>query len=548
MPVILRHPRDLPTTLNGVRWLGLDVSPDSLGEHSRVPNGARLLERCFEDSLDELWALGRMLNEDATAPWAQAPVCTPNASDLALMLARTRIVDTLATSENETLVVCDDPWLFRHLSGRQDVRAGRKPSRVWPTLRALTRGVAARLRRVLMLGALSWRYRRHRHLCPAGAEAIVVYGHPASDASGRDAYFGAFMRERPNMVRLLHTDAGAEVIDRLAADRRTFALHAWGTPWAALRMVFSFWQPSHIHRAGPHGWLIRRAAILEGATAQAVMSRWQIFCQERWIQSTRPDIAAWPWENHAWERRLVGVAHQVGTRTLGYQHSVVGRHAANHALAANRDGLDEIPDRIFCNSVAGRDQLQRWNFPSRRLEIAGALRDFVTASVTFDKNAPYFVALPYMEPIAWEMIDALRRNDDPALRFLVKVHPMNELGFEDTPTIARTEKGLKDHDRLSGVIFAATTVGLEALLAGLPAFRFIPSSCIAIDILSPPARAIDVDAGTLGEALRNPLQPDALKTESFFAHPAMAAWHEMFDGDGTEVTHDDFIEETPSAR
>lgn len=479
------------------------------------------LERAFEESMEEWWALGRELAGEPSARWAHAPACTPNASDLGLMLAWTRLADDCAAKPQTSLIVCDDPWLFRHLRTRPGVAAGRPPCLWRPVVRAHVRGALARLRRVVMLAVAAI---GRQASGPVGASSLLVYAHPQSRADGHDAYFGAIMKQVPGLVRMLHTDAAGARAAMLADGNETFSLHGWGNPVLALGLIFTRWRPAAAHVLGRHGWLVRRAAALEGANAQAVMTRWQGICQRAWMRKIRPMTVTWPWENHAWERELVRAARKLGVATIGYQHTVVGRHAANHSPRSNPDGLDSIPDRIFCNSRAGRDQLRSWGIPAERLAHAGTLRDLAPKPIEYDPQGPVFVALPMKQSIALEMLAALQRIRTEDLRFVLKVHPMTELDFPETGRISRTEEQLHNQGGLRAVVYSATSVGLEAILAGLPTLRFLPASTIAIDILSPPAEAVSVTAETLEPALKNLTRTSTVDIDDFFPPADLELW------------------------
>jgi hypothetical protein len=528
MPVILRHSGDLANAGGYAHWFATEAfdaaAAGRLDPHQKLGGIAGTLEGAFEAIMADWWALGRELAAEPSAGWSHAAACSPNASELGLMLAWSHIIEARAAQAETTLVVCDDPWLYRHAESLTGVTGGNRPPLWRKSTWLRLRGFASRLYHGFRLAWTALSLGGQAKGFPAEASTLLVYGHPQSKADGTDAYFGPLMNEVQSLVRLLHVDAPLGVVRRLAADARSFSLHAWGCPFAALAMIATRWRPNQKQLAGRHGWLVRRQAAIEGANAQALEIRWQNHCERIWLNRARPRLVAWPWENLNWERALVAVARARGVRTLGYQHATIGRHAANQSPAANADGVDGLPDAILCNGAAGRDQLLAWGVPAERLEIAGAFRAPPQATIAHDPAAPVFVALPMKHAVAHEIVDALGKVTAPDIRFEVKVHPMTQLDFADGANLKRTQRPMTDYPALRAVVFAASTVGLEALLAGLPTLRFVPAATIAIDILSPPADAIAVTAETLETALRDAAPPAPLAGDRFFAPVDLSAW------------------------
>ncbi len=484
MSVLLRRSRDLPGPTAYSTWAAIG-EPRAAPDPARcVPRLGARLEGAFEAVADEWWALARDLGSEPSARAAHAPAAAPNASDLGLMLAWTRLVDEWAANGTESiLVLCDDPWMFRHLTGRPGVTAGAAPGLFGAELHLFLRGLASRARVAARTAYAALVCRGQRRTAGRAAPALLVYGHPASTADGIDAYFGTLMRDLPSLARVLHTDCPPARAKALAKDGRTAALHAWGSPWAALAALGARWTPSPAHRTGPHGWLVRRAAAIENGHGNIAMTHWQNHCQRRWLTACRPRAVAWPWENHPWERAFVRAAHALNVRTVGYQHSVVGRHMLNYAARSNPDGAASLPERVICTGRSTLAHLARWGIPEDRLAVGGAWRFPAALRTRFDPAAPVFVALPFGGAIAAEMTAAARDLASAGRTVAVKDHPMTPFTFAETPNLRRTNRPLSEQDAVSAVVYAATTVGLEACLAGLPSIRFRSRNAIALDIL-----------------------------------------------------------------
>lgn len=535
MPVLLRHSRDLSPATSSIGWVRIPSCAPGVGPAldagRELPEIGARLEAAFDAAVRAWWAVARELGREPSAILAHTPSCAANVSDFGEMLAWTKLVDGWAAVPQATLVVCDDPWLFRHLRGRPGVTAGRAPALRPRRIKLALRGLAARTSAAARLACHAMGLRHHRRAAPRGGAALLVYGHPASTARGKDGYFGGLLRDIPKLVRVLHVDCPPARARQLAADGRTFSLHGWGNPLFALTLPFARWRPARGHLLGEHGWLVRRAAAKEGGTGQAATIRWQIHCQDRWLARCRPKAVAWPWENHSWERAFVRVARGLGTVTVGYQHATVGRQEINYSVASNPDGEASIPDKVFCSGGATRDQLAEWDIPAARLTVAGALRYERPARPAHDPKAPVFMALPFDSSVAGEMVAAARRASGNEHRFLVKDHPMTPFAFADEDGVTRTDRTLGEQKEISAVVYAATTVGLEAILAGIPTLRFQPRGRVALDILPRGVEVPTAEADGLAAALDHLCDPPEISPERVFAAVDKTLWRSTLQPD-----------------
>lgn len=504
-----------------------EAPPTTLDAGREKPGLPELIEQAFDRCAPDWWALGKAFARDRSASLAHAPACVTNASDFGMMLVWADLVAQWAKESGETLVICRDPWLFRHLSQIKGVKAGATPTLLPTVFRLAVRGLISRILVIVRVALASAMLRRQRSVFERGRAALLVYGHPASDVEGRDGYFGDLLRRLPQLARVLHVDCPLQRARALAADGRTISLHAFGKPTFALALLFARWRPSRNLRSADVGWLVKRAAAREGSTGQAAMILWQNHCQASWLRTCRPAIVAWPWENHSWERSLVREAGRLGVQTAGYQHSVIGEQMLNYAPASNRDGLNEIPDRILCTGPATCEQLGRWGIPADRLAVGGALRFPDGRAPASERKAPVFVALPFDSITAAEMVAAANAAVRNGHRFLVKDHPMTPYDFDETANVLRTDKPLNDHDAVAAVVYAATTVGLEAILAGLPTLRFRPKGRLALDVLPRGVNAPAVEEATLDAALISLPAPPSIRREEFFAPVDLTLWQQV---------------------
>ena len=526
MPVLLRRSAALPGEGSYDRWLAVTGTPGRLAADRRLPDLPRRLQKSFDRVRDDWIDIARRLGGRGVGRLSHTATAAAYINDFGLMLAWSRLVDTLASEAGRTLVLCDDPWLFRHLARRAGVEAGRAP----PLANAITalylRGLASRLRLSLRLAVAATRLGSLRQSTSAGGSFILVYGHPQSDAAGNDAYFGTLMRELPSLGRTLHTDCMPDRARELARDRRTASLHGWGSPWFAARLPFLLWRMPDDLRDVPESWLLKRAIARENGGGALAMTRWQEHCQSRWLTATRPAAVAWPWENHPWERSFARTARRLGVGTIGYQHAVIGRHQFNFSPRSNPDGDDSLPDVIMCNGPAYRQQLEELGHDPGRLRIGGAFRIRREGRAFNDPAGPVYIALSAIRPIAEQMLRAASHPALAGIAFVVKDHPLYPVSFGETDRLKRTPLTIPESDGLRAVVYSTGTTGLEGLLAGVPTYRFLPDERIAPDILPNGISVPEVTAEELPDALLAPRSPQPLDWADIMAPVDLAAWRE----------------------
>ena len=525
MPLLLHHSGDLPPATAYDFWFAIAGASPDLPVETQVPDLSEDLETAFEDAAAEWLSLARKMSAERSGQPSHVTSCATNVSDFGEMLAWARLCAKHAENESTILAVCDDPWLFRHIAETATPNAGRAPRFDLRLLRLAIRGFLARSAYAIRALADCYLLRSHRRSRDRGGAWLLVYGHPRSDANGVDGYFGDLPKQLDHLSRALHVDCSRERANALQRDGRTVSLRAWGSSLSALSLPFSRWRPGANFMGGAYGWLVRRAAMLEGGTAQAAAIEWQMRCQRSWLKSTAPRVVAWPFENHAWERALTREARSKGTLTLGYQHSVVGRHMLNYSPASMPDGVAGLPDTVFCTGPSTRSQLLAWDIPDGKVVVGGALRFADPACPRHDPAAPVFVALPFDHVIADEMMAAIRNTAQTDREFLVRDHPMTPYPIQSQGSVRRADGPLDSVPAVSSVIYAATTVGLEALIAGLPTLRFRSRSKLSVDILPPGIDAPTTEARTLAKDLEAAQPPSRIDRAHVFAKPNMDLWH-----------------------
>ena len=523
MTVLLRTSRELPPTNTYDVWLALTGTETPLDPARRLADPGQQLEQAFDAIRDDWWRIGHSLGQTPGGELAHTPTGAAFISDFGQNLAWSKLVKDFTGEKQNTLVICDDPWLFRHLAALPGVDAGAAPVLWVSHLKLWVRGYLSRLKvagRMLLAALSSGRQRRH---AVRGTPTLLVYGHPTSTGDGYDAYFGTMMKDIPGLARAVHTDCPPARAGALATDGRTFSLHAWGNPFYALALPFTRWRPPSTD------WLVRRAAAIENGGGAQAMTRWQIHCQNNWLHDVHPISVSWSWENHPWERAFVRAARKLNVHSIGSQDTDVGPHQLNMSPATNIDGLDSIADVIICNGPAYRDELLAWGIPFERLVIGGSYRIARFEADHFDPQGPVYVALSSDPEISDEMMQAVENAKNGKRRFLVKDHPMYPYPFEETDDIHRTTQTIPENPGISAVLYGTGLSGLEGLLAGVPTFRLLPSNRLGIDTLPALCSTPTVSIDSFGETLDENPKPPTIAWDNLFCPVDIETWrHHLF--------------------
>ncbi len=528
MPVILRQSFDLPPFDAYQIWYSVTGTKAMLDPQSKLPRLADQLEIAFMESRENWWTIGLELGLEPTAELAHMPTGGAFGSDFGVMLAWSRITTNAAENENMCLVLCDDPWLFRHLTKIPGVTAGAPPRLHLAELKLSIRGWLARTKTALKNALFSMQLVKSPS---QGGTTILVYGHPRSTADGFDAYFGDLMTLEPELKRILHTDCDAARAKELSSDGRTSSLHPWGHPFFALRLIWTLWRPGQAFIGGKYGWLVRRAAAKENSGGGPAMNCWQLHCQENWLKESKPSKVCWPWENHAWERGLCRSGNKYGVQTLGYQHTVVGPHQINYSTRTNSDGLSSIPETVICDGPAYRDEVTAWGVPDNRIVVGGAFRFKRFKSGNHNPSGPVFVPLSAVPAAAQKQIEAAHLLATSGQKVLVKGHPMYPVAFREAENLNRVETSLTEQTGLSAVLFCTGTSGLEAVLMGLPAYRLMLEDRISIDILPAGITVPSVTLDNVTEKVSGNMRSSPIDWDSILSEPNIKLWHSLLFND-----------------
>tara|TARA_R110002110_G_scaffold35929_5_gene120483 strand:- start:3556 stop:5172 length:1617 start_codon:yes stop_codon:yes gene_type:complete len=533
--LLLRHSRDLPQDLEFDFWFPVTDTTVNLPPGSKWPDVATRLEQAYDRCADACWETGLALAKEPGSEIARTPTMGAYGTDFRLMMAWVVLSAELADAAERYLVVCNDPWVFREIAMRPDVVAGSPPGLIAAKARLRLRGLLSRSRNAFRLLATSLRLRGQRKNVLPGGPAILVYGHPGSKPDGADAYFGDLLDRETSLQRVLHSDCSLGLA-RILSGPRTASIHAWGSPFFALSLVWTKWRRKSGKKES-FAWLVDRAVEIENSGAGPLMTRWQMHCQDNWIKGVRPSVVAWPWENFAWERALCRTAKRQGVKTIGYQHTVVGCHQINFAACLNPDGETSLPDTIVCNGPGYRRELEAWGHPAEKMPIGGAFRVSVPPLIAHVADAPVYFALSGLIPIARAQIEAAQDVARTGRLVLFRDHPMYPMDIGETDFLSRADKGLREQSELSAVVYSTGTSGLEAMMSGVPTIRFQPDDRVAVQVLPEGVTAPTANRNTIVDMLRNPALPEAVSWDQIFAPVDYAFWHSQLSEAGNDKAY-----------
>ena len=114
MTVLLHSTRDMPPELAYDNWIAVTGTTATLDPARKLPELAAKLETAFVEIRPLWWKLAKDMGSDPGADYARAPTATAFGSDFGVMLAWAKLINDLINQRKNHIILCDDPWLFRH--------------------------------------------------------------------------------------------------------------------------------------------------------------------------------------------------------------------------------------------------------------------------------------------------------------------------------------------------------------------------------------------------------------------------------------------------
>ena len=235
-------------------------------------------------------------------------------------------------------------------------------------------------------------------------------------------------------------------------------------------------------------YVVKRAIEETCHSGNLFMSLRVYYAAKRLAETIRVTRCIYPYENRSWEKMLLLGIQQVSpeTKMVGYQHASVSASHTNFVLHRDEADITPLPDRLLTTGELVKTWLEiNGNYPPGILKTACALRQSQTSTLTISPRRPnlenilvalatnteeYVKILSFLEQaFPPDTIYNLRVRPHPAFSLELALNSTN-LGRQDffSPSTGPLEEDLKWADL---VIYASSTVGLEAIALGLPAIH-----------------------------------------------------------------------------
>jgi surface carbohydrate biosynthesis protein (TIGR04326 family) len=284
---------------------------------------------------------------------------------------------------------------------------------------------------------------------------------------------------------------------RQIGERSSFVypLILWTTGARVLRSLCAFWMPrwpKNLSVGGhPVRWLCLREAWLEAGRASLCGYRLYYECLRGMLSKGSWKYLISFYENQPWEKLQVLAARAAGIKTVGIQGSLFSRFYLAHALGKGEEERLPLPDLLGSSGEAARKIWVESGFPPASLKLCGALRypDLAQRLLNRESSPPQngersriLVVLPIDPDLIRHLLGALGSafpdgGAKEKIRFLIRRHPVYPVPRSWIPfpaELARTTSTNLRQDLASCgvVLFAGSTVGLEALAEGKVVLRY----------------------------------------------------------------------------
>ena len=517
----------LPPQPEPIRYLILRESQASLrirthlqqrGCSEELSRAALFRERSPWFRSEYVRALGRLNVESSSLEWWAMPFTTKNpiSTDLCRdTFAFLLIVDLARKTESLLVVVTESEALASQVeawgpSEGVAVMNGVKP--VW-TGRGLIKRLAPLAVLLLMGRALWFRIRMgaealERTAKRGGTIVLVTLVHPHSfspEGRFRDTYFGGLSewlaaRNRPVVVAGLvqgQSIALARAFQSGDGGTARMSLDAVLGPgeilccgWSALRAFLSSgsWNATvRVHGVNIE-CLIAHAVREAHGSGEVFRSLYVYHCARRLGARVRIVRCVYPYENRAWEKMfLLGIrAGSPATRVVGYQHASITASHTNFMMADKEPEVTPLPDVVVTMGTVTKDWLIREGRHPASLVMAGcalrqasagagALRQRRTKRVVrvlvalATSLTEYLGTLTFLnEAVAPDKSREVRIRPHPTLSLdeAVRLLPEGRARFSYTTSRGPVAEDLAWADV---VLYASSTIGLEAVGMGVPA-------------------------------------------------------------------------------
>ena len=235
-------------------------------------------------------------------------------------------------------------------------------------------------------------------------------------------------------------------------------------------------------------FLVRRAIRQACHSGNFFMSLRVYYAAKRLAQTARVTRCLYPYENRSWEKMLIlGLRSDSSeTQMLGYQHSSVTLSHTNFILGKEESEITPLPNKILTTGTVVKEWLEReGNYPPGMVKAACALRQGQPVQAPEKKRKPQLnnvlVALATSLQEYVNTLVFLEKAFTPRDSYLVRVRPHPSMPLEWALNLVNLSRSdfyspstgalLEDLQWADVVLYASSTVGLEALFGGTPAIH-----------------------------------------------------------------------------
>ncbi|MBI5139176.1 hypothetical protein HZA26_01015 [Candidatus Nomurabacteria bacterium] len=460
------------------------------------------ISKLAQNSHKDINAIGRFWAITFTAR-------SPETSDIFQNFCLLYLCISEMSNNPEIQVVVEDPWLFSALlsyvsksNGNFQARLDRFKVSVYLYARVLPARFLFLLRgtsRLILAHIL-----RPRNSFNAKTVNLVSYAIHSSLTG--NTYHDSFFGNLPELLKSwnlevhhlfpLHTPSKLFFrISRIPSGR---LLASWAT---ALDLLYSslFWAKISIKTKAIQfeniniKCFLQKELIKENASNRYVLNIWQTLTWKRFSKHAK-GVVIYIFENHPWEKGLNYSLSKSSVNRIGYQHSTIPALLMNY-IPAGKAEVPFYPEVILANSPANEKLLKSFGWDIPKVLVAGALRynlrldqtSKIEISTGVNRRPTLYIAFPGEPELSDHLLNILNNkiHADSQTRLLLKFHPSllpRKKLYKYIPRAELANQQLNDlANQLDGVLFVSTTLGLEAMLIGLPVYRFIPDSILSLD-------------------------------------------------------------------
>ena len=392
-----------------------------------------------------------------------------------------------------------DARIVNYIKGTDDIKSFIKRCTPVSLVRVLTRSF------LLRSVAISLRPNTNMN-----QETLIIATHTHSnsvdkDGEFHDAYFGelseiAIKQDKNTIVLgLLYDDFFRQMraFKKLKYSANVvpidcyFTLKGWFT--CALVCLGKFIKPIKINGNTTFGDL-DLTFLLERAIKESCRSGdlfWNLriyYCAKRLSEKVKVRRCLYPFENRAWEKMLITGMRliNIDSKMCGYQHTSITRSHTNFQLSRCEADSIPLPDQILTTGNVTKAWLEKeGNYPNGIFKSACALRHsrpYIQPDLTTKrpiKNILVALATSFIEYV--QTIEFLQTANLNTEMYIVKVRPHPILSLQSALDIFNirlneqiiiSEGSLEDDLIWADVVlYASSTVGMQAVSGGIPAIH-----------------------------------------------------------------------------